>query len=72
MEKKKQSWKKKRKAILEKKTKKNREGKLEKKMKKCKKKERKSTVDYYCNPQWFRCGETVIPLYHLDIVIIIW
>jgi len=48
------------KKILEKKR-----GKVGKK--KCKKKG-KSTVDYYCNPQWFRCGETVIPPHHLDIV----
>jgi hypothetical protein len=25
-------------------------------------------VNYCCNPQWFRCGGTVIPLHHLDIV----
>jgi len=74
MEKKKQIWKKKRKAILEKKRKKKekREGKLEKNKKIQKKKKKgKSTVDYCCNPQWFRCGGTVIPPHHLDIVNII-
>jgi hypothetical protein len=41
-------------------------------MKKCKKKKRgKNTVHYCCNPQWFRCGGTVIPPYYLDIVIIL-
>jgi len=45
---KKESWNKKRKAILEKKRKKNR-GKVGKKIKKYKKK--KSTMDYYYNPQ---------------------
>jgi hypothetical protein len=25
-------------------------------------------VNYCCNPQWFRCGGTVIPPHHLDIV----
>jgi len=38
-------------------------------MKKCKKKKRgKNTVDWF-NPQWFRCGGTVIPPHYLDIVI---
>jgi hypothetical protein len=38
-------------------------------MKKCKKKKKGiSTVDYCCNPQWFRCGGIMIPPYHLDIV----
>jgi len=60
----KQFWKKK-----EKKRKKERES--WKKIKKYKKKEGKSTVDYCCNPQWFRCGGTVIPPHHLDIVNII-
>jgi hypothetical protein len=32
------------------------------------KKEEKDIVDYYCNPQWFRCGEIVISPHHLDIV----
>jgi hypothetical protein len=41
---------------------------LERKMKKCKKKRGKNIVDYCCNPQWFRCGGTVIPPHHLDIV----
>jgi hypothetical protein len=46
----------------EKKTKKKRkEGKV-------KKKRVRITVDYYCNPQWFRRGGTMIPPYHLDIV----
>ena len=49
-----------------------------KKKKKRKKKEKKEklekkrggsiTMDYCCNPQWFRCGGTVIPPHHLDIV----
>ena len=26
------------------------------------------TVNYCCNPQWFRCGGTMIPPHHLDIV----
>jgi hypothetical protein len=25
-------------------------------------------VNYCCNPQWFRCGGTMIPPHHLDIV----
>jgi len=29
---------------------------------------KKNTIDYCCNPQWFRCGETLIPPHHLDIV----
>jgi len=40
-----------------------------KKNKKMKKKG-KNTVNYCCNLQWFRCGGTVIPPHHLDIVII--
>jgi len=56
------------KVILGKKRKK-REGKLEKKWKNEQKKG-KNTVDYCCNLQWFRCGGTVIPPHHLDIVII--
>jgi hypothetical protein len=60
----KQFWKKKRK-----KNKKKRGKVGEKKWKNAKKKiEEKSIVDYYCNPQWFRCGETVISPHHLDIV----
>ena len=49
---------------------KKKEGKLEKKWKNTKtKRERgKSTVDYCCNPQWFRCRGTVITPHHLDIV----
>ena len=54
---------------MEKKRKK-REGKLGKKNEKMQKKKKKgiSTVDYCCNPQWFRCGGIMIPPYHLDIV----
>jgi hypothetical protein len=26
-------------------------------------------VDYCCNPQWFRCGGTVIPPHHLEYCI---
>jgi hypothetical protein len=36
-----------------------------------KKKKGKSIMDYCCNPQWFRCGGTMIPPHHLDIVIIV-
>ena len=52
-----------------KKKRKKREGKLGKKWKNAKKKKKGiSTVDYCCNPQWFRCGGIVIPPHHLDIV----
>jgi len=60
MEKKKQSWKKKE-SNFRKKNKKKQRGKVGKKI--CKKTE--NTVNYCC-----RCGGTVIPPHHLDIVII--
>jgi len=34
-----------------------------------KKTERRITVNYYCNPQYFVCGETVIPPHGLEYVI---
>jgi hypothetical protein len=50
--------KKKRKVILEKKTKKKeKKGKIGKKWKSEKK---KCTIDYYCNPQCIGCGRTMI------------
>jgi len=65
--KKSKAGKKKRKVISKTKTKKKR-GKVGKKNEKIQKKRGKNIVDYCCNPQWFRCGGTVIPPHHLDIV----
>jgi len=47
--------------------------KFEKKnnLKKKQKKEGGITVDYCCNPQWFRCGGIVIPPHRLEYCIII-
>jgi hypothetical protein len=33
-----------------------------------KKKEEKNTVNYYYNPQWFRCGKILISPYYLNII----
>jgi len=48
----------------QKKTKKKEEGKFSKK------KENQTTVDYYCNPQCFVCGGTMIPPHYLEYVVI--
>ena len=54
---------------MEKKTKKKERESWKKNEKMQKKKKRgKKTVDWF-NPQWFRCGGTVIPPHYLDIVI---
>jgi len=54
---------------------------LKKKREKTKKKDKREklakkeggriTVDYCWNPQWFRCGGTMIPPHHLDSVIMV-
>ena len=53
---------------MEKKTKKKERESWKKNEKMQKKKRGKNTVDWF-NPQWFRCGGTVIPPHYLDIVI---